>query len=213
MITQEAATKTWQLVGKPTIFQDVYELVTFYGKQPTSSTVRRPHISRRRAACLLMYRPRPMPFSHVDGERLLLLVGWLAACLLWPYGSWPHPSFVQKLLSGSQRPHHSPFDFLSHAIHAVNVPKDGTCLKYACPQEEEPENTYTVLQNDGTVNPDAMKHARKASDDKRASIGGGSSGGGSGGGSAGGAEKAKQKPAPYEFMTPVQEGGSPGKGE
>jgi hypothetical protein len=126
MITQEAATKTWQLVGKPTIFQDVYELVTFYGKQPTSSTVRLPHISRRPAVCLLKYRPvmcflsfclRAAAGAGGVAGSLPAAVIWLVAVIL---------RFVKQLSQTASvlTIHH--FDFpsratpVSHAIHARN---------------------------------------------------------------------------------------------
>jgi hypothetical protein len=38
MISRNEDTGKWQLVGKPTEFKDVFELVQYHGSTPTSST-------------------------------------------------------------------------------------------------------------------------------------------------------------------------------
>jgi len=57
MISQNPETLRWQLVGKPTEFKDVFELVTYHGKTPTSTTD---------GTCLKY--PCPLPAGEGDGD-------------------------------------------------------------------------------------------------------------------------------------------------
>ena len=59
MISQNPETLRWQLVGKPTEFKDVYELVTYHGKTPTSTTD---------GTCLKYPCPLPAAEGADDGE-------------------------------------------------------------------------------------------------------------------------------------------------
>lgn len=59
IILQNPETLRWQLVGKPTEFKDVYELVTYYGETPTSTTD---------GTCLKYPCPRPASEGADDGS-------------------------------------------------------------------------------------------------------------------------------------------------